>query len=376
MQNGHRLFSDWDLRLFRATAVLAAVAAFAGLVVLILWTLGQVLSHFYNLLLPLSVAAVFALVLYPVVRWFEQWLGVSRLWAVILLFLVMLCVLVGVFWLVLPAIINQSNELMRVGPELLAQLQEMAHARFPGITDAVASYVQRLDFEQWSVGVEKIVSQTMSYGGLLVGLGFVPLYLFFMLVTGSRIKQSEQKLISVLNSRQQHEVVYLTRSFVGYVTAFFQGQLIIAIIMAFMLAAGFTLIGLKGAIVLGILLGLLNIVPFLGTIVGLLVTLPIAWIQPGGGLSMIGLTLLVFAIVQLIESWVLTPRIMSQKSGLHPAVVVISLFFWGLVFGGVIGMILAVPLSAFLISAWGHMKSRYMTSVVTESDDAPIEADS
>ena len=64
-----------------------------------------------------------------------------------------------------------------------------------------------------------------------------------------------------------------------------------------------------------------------------------------------------FAAVQLIESWLLTPKIMANRSGLHPALVVISLFFWGTVLGGIIGMVLAVPLTAFFVAIWREIKT-------------------
>ena len=64
----------------------------------------------------------------------------------------------------------------------------------------------------------------------------------------------------------------------------------------------------------------------------------------------------VFGVVQLVESWLLTPKIMADRSGLHPARVVISLFFWSIALGGIIGMILAVPLTAFIVAIWSEIK--------------------
>ena len=140
-----------------------------------------------------------------------------------------------------------------------------------------------------------------------------------------------------------------------------------------MFALGFSLIDLKGAILIGFSLGLLNIVPFLGTLIGLLIVLPLAYMQPsGGGFPLLGLSLLVFSVVQLIESWVLTPKIMANRSGLHPALVVISVFFWGTAFGSITGMILAVPLTAFLITAWKQAKAGLSRSMTADHDAGRI----
>ena len=94
---------------------------------------------------------------------------------------------------------------------------------------------------------------------------------------------------------------------------------------------------------------MLNIVPYLGTILGLVTVLPIAYFQPDGGIATMGFALGVFTVVQLFESYFLTPRIMGQSTGLHPLVIIIAIFFWGTALGGILGMILAIPLTAFFV---------------------------
>jgi len=130
-----------------------------------------------------------------------------------------------------------------------------------------------------------------------------------------------------------------------------------------MYALSFALIGLKFGVLSGLVLGLLNIVPFLGTLIGLLVILPMAYLQPGGGFNLLIMAVTVFAVVQLIESWLLTPKIMANHSGLHPALVVISLFFWGTALSGIIGMVLAVPLTAFVVAIWYEIKTTLKRSL-------------
>ena len=159
--------------------------------------------------------------------------------------------------------------------------------------------------------------------------------------------------------------------FVDYVTAFFRGQLTIALIMGVIMAIGFTVFGLKGGIFFGLALGLLNIVPYLGFVVGLVTVLPIAYFQPEGGTQMVLLVLAVIAVTQVLESTVLTPKIMADRSGLHPALVIISILFWGTVLGGVVGMILAVPLTAFLLALGNHFKARINATV--QLDETPTD---
>jgi predicted PurR-regulated permease PerM len=93
-----------------------------------------------------------------------------------------------------------------------------------------------------------------------------------------------------------------------------------------------------------------------------------AYFQPHGSLQLVGLSLLVFTVVQLVESWLLTPRIMADRSGLHPALVVISVFFWGTALNGIIGMILAVPLTAFLVAVWAQAKASLARGILSDDD--------
>ncbi|MGY6553331.1 MAG: AI-2E family transporter [Wenzhouxiangella sp.] len=361
------MFSQTELKLIRVTAILACAVAFASLIILIFWIFARVLAHFYSLLLPLAIAGVLALVLEPIVRVMTKGLGMARLPAVVVLTLLIVLSLIPLFWLIVPTAVEQSRELGRLLPDLASRAQDSIDARLPGAVNQVSGYLETLEMGDFTEHAEALFSRVGDFAGLAIGLGFVPLFLFFMLLSGNRIANSGKEILSVFSADQQKEISYLTRLFINYVTAFFQGQLIIALIMGLLLALGFSVIGLQAGIVLGILLGLLNIVPFLGVIVGLVIVTPIAWLQPDGGLSLVGLVILVFLVVQLIESWLLTPRIMSERSGLHPALVVISLFFWGIVFGGIIGMLLAVPLSAFLLALWKHAKAHYLTNIMTPS---------
>jgi predicted PurR-regulated permease PerM len=106
----------------------------------------------------------------------------------------------------------------------------------------------------------------------------------------------------------------------------------------------------------------LNIVPYLGSIIGLALTLPLAFLQSDGGWKLVGLVLAVKMVVQLIEGWVLTPKIMGARTGLHPVTIIVAIFFWGTAFDGVLGMLLAIPLTAFFVTAWRLVKLKYFAA--------------
>ena len=352
-----RLFNPVELRLFRYTAIMLSMVTLAALTGLVLWAFGWMLSVFYNLLLPLSLAGILALVLYPVVQLLQRRLHLPRLLATILLLVVFFVAIGGLMVLLVPTLINQTAQLMTTLPDTLAGWQDDFATTFPTLNSIISSQMESDGGEESGAGLKKPAEVLMSYLGLFAGLSFVPLFLFFALLSGNLLRGQASELLSIFREATQQKVLYFMDVFVGYVTAFFQGQLIIALCMGVMYALGFMLIGLQFGVLAGLVLGLLNIVPFLGSLIGLLVVLPMAYLQEDGGAQLMGLAIIVVALVQVIESWLLTPKIMANRSGLHPAVVVISLFFWGTALGGIIGMVLAVPLTAFFVAIWREIKA-------------------
>lgn len=368
-----RLFGAVELRLFRTTAVVAAAVALTGLIAGIVWILGSVVAFFYNLIMPLAVAGILALVLYPVVGFLERARWMNRIAATSIVVLLFIAAIAGFVVMVVPALVREIVVFAEMIPPILAQWQDLMVSYFPGLSRMVSESAQDGEIKEVMPGLRGTGENVKSVAGALVGLSFVPLLLFFALLSGRRLHAKMTGALSVFSTRTQKKVMYFIEVFLSQVTGFFQGQLVIALIMGIMFAVGFSLIGLKGGILVGLVLGLLNIVPFLGTLIGLLVVLPLAFLQPSGGLQLLGLSLLVFTFVQLVESWVLTPRIMANRSGLHPALVIIAVFFWGTAFNGITGMILAVPLTAFLIAVWRQAKVSLARSMTSDHEAGRIE---
>jgi predicted PurR-regulated permease PerM len=98
--------------------------------------------------------------------------------------------------------------------------------------------------------------------------------------------------------------------------------------------------------------------------IGLGVAVPLAYFQSGGGGTTVVLVLVTFAVVQSIEGYVLTPRIMGDRTGLHPMAIIVAVFFWGAAIQGMLGMILAIPLTAFLVVFWRLLREKYITELV------------
>lgn len=353
---GGRLFNVFELRLFRYTAVLLSLVTFTALITIIVWSLREVLNAFYPLLLSLAIAGVLALVLQPVAEFLEKRLRLPHLLAIMLLLTVFFVSIFTLIALLVPVIVNQAVQMMTVLPEVLLSWQDYLEFHYPEVSGVISERISMDVDTARGPGLDDTGTTIMAYLGIFAGIIFIPLFLFFALLSGEMLREKASELLSVFETATQEKVLYLLEIFVEYITAFFQGQLLIALCMGTLYAISFTFIGLEFGVLVGLVLGVLNIVPFLGTLIGLVVVLPMAYLQPDGGIELLVIAGLVFAAVQLLESWLLTPRIMADRSGLHPALVIISLFFWGTALNGVIGMILAVPLTAFFVAIWGEIK--------------------
>ena len=195
-------------------------------------------------------------------------------------------------------------------------------------------------------------------------LAVIPIYLFYFLSSKRNLINDLEKELTFLSESVRKDIVFLVREFISILVSFFRGQLLIGLLMGIGYAIGFSLSGLKFGIALGLLFGLLNIVPYLGSIVGIITAFLVAYLQPEGIAESGQWSVLLgcgisFVIVQVIESYFLTPKIMGQQTGLHPVVVMVSIFFWGTALGGILGMIFGIPLTAFLIVAWRLLCRKY-----------------
>ncbi|HVU24394.1 MAG TPA: AI-2E family transporter [Opitutus sp.] len=355
---------------------LLAVVGSAVLIIGAFIVFGRLLGFFSGVLWPLAAAGVLALILRPVVDYVERRLKLRRLAAVIVLYGVFVLVVAGLLFAVLPPLIEQTLNFVAFLPSLWDNALNYVREHYPQwitilqrefdpvirkLADTLASEARSL--------VSHALPSLRAAGGGVVGLfafvthvAIVPVYLFFFLLSRAEPTKHLPPHLTFLKPGVRDDVIFLLREFIAIVESFFRGQLVIGLIMGVLLAIGFTIVGLKFGLFIGLALGILNIVPYLGTIIGLAVALPLAFFQPEGGWQLVGLVLLVKIIVQAIEGWFLTPKIMGLQTGLHPVAIILAIFFWGTAFGGVLGMLLAIPLTAFFVTAWRLVRRKYFTA--------------
>ncbi|MBC7366370.1 MAG: AI-2E family transporter [Undibacterium sp.] len=353
---------------------LAAICGSAALIILSFIVLGRLLVFFSSVLWPLAVAGVFALILRPVVELLIRRLKLRRPAAVVLIYGIVSLLLGGALFLLLPPLIDQLLDFITFLPTLRANGSLYVETNYPQWVSLIKRQLANPTVRQIAdAGVAEgrsLLSHTLpslrAAGGGLLGIGafvahvaIIPVYLFFFLLSTGDPTRNLPGHLPFLNPDLRADLVFLLREFIGIVESFFRGQLLIGLIMGALLALGFTLIGLKFGLFIGLVVGVLNIVPYLGSIIGIAITIPLAFLQPGGGWTLVGLVLLIKIIVQTVEGWFLTPKIMGERTGLHPVIIIVAIFFWGTAFDGILGMLLAIPLTAFFVIAWRLARYKY-----------------
>lgn len=360
-----------------AITMLALLGSMA-MAIYALIVLGQLVAFFSSVLWPLAVAGVLALVLRPLIDLLELRLKLHRTWSVVLLYGVVVLVTTTMLVLAVPPLIEQLLNFITYLPELSARTTRYFEENYPNWASVfrakmenpmIRDMVNSLADTGKSLLANSLPALRSAGGGVLGIFAFIahvaiiPVYLFFFLLVRGEPTKNLPGHLAFLKPSVRDDIVFLVREFISIIESFFRGQLIIGLIMGVLLGIGFTIIGLKFGFVIGLTLGVLNIIPYLGTIIGLAVTIPLAFFQqPDGGVKMVALVLLVKLIVQAIESWLLTPRIMGSRTGLHPVIIIIAIFFWGTAFHGILGMLLAIPLTAFFVTAWRLVKWKYFTN--------------
>ena len=195
----------------------------------------------------------------------------------------------------------------------------------------------------------------MGFFGFLLSMVIVPVYLWYFLIESPNISANWGDYLPLTKSAFKDEVVSTLGEINGYLIAFFRGQLIVSLINGAATATGLMIVGLDFGLLIGLGLCVLGLIPYLGIILCWIPAVIIASVQVGGTwipnehwwvfpLVVTG----VFTVVQQIDGLFITPKIVGESVGLHPMTVIFSVFAWSLLMGGLLGAILAVPMTATL----------------------------
>ncbi|MSR66509.1 MAG: AI-2E family transporter [Pedosphaera sp.] len=340
---------------FSVTAL--AIGASLALLGATLWGMGWIIDRLSPVLIPLAVAGVIAYLLDPLVDWFER--RMRRPLAILLVFALAVGILAALAATVVPKLVEETSRMVNEAPQWTHKLQDRLSdwlstsdwgKRLKEVWDTQGGEVTR-----WFVGViptatnwllDRVV-KVASWFGLLAGFALLPVYVYYFLLEESRISKSWSDYLPLRDGKAKEELVFVLREVNDCMVVFFRGQVLVAILDGLLLTLGLWWVGLEFAVFIGVVAGFLSIVPFLGVMISLAPTLVLAFVQFGRWQEPL-IILGIFTLVLKLDSWYLSPKIIGGRVGLHPLAVIISVMAGTCLLGGVIGGVLAIPLTAAL----------------------------
>lgn len=347
-----------------------SICAIGGFAIAVFKILGAFLDKFGAVIWPLALAVILSFILKPAVDFMADRLRVGRTAACWIMMAFLVVVITGGLVAVLPAFISEICAFAASLPDLFSKVSARIVEHFPQLKDIIAEKTAALkDIALKNLSLETVsgymgnffktaasaTGGAVSFASFLAAFAVAPIYLYYMLTSRFDFFEFLENNIEFMSPKMKADAIFFARRFASIMSAFFRGQVLIAFIMGVLIGLGLTVVGVRFGFLLGFIAGMLNIIPYFGTIVGLGTILPTAFFQPGGGLITAALALCVFVAVQMLEGYFLTPKIMGGKTGLHPTVIIFSVFFWGIALDGILGMILAIPLTAFIAAAYARL---------------------
>lgn len=316
------------------------------------------INELRSVLLPFLVAWLVAYLLEPFVQYNRRLLGVRNRWLPILMTLfecVLIVVAVSVF--VVPSILKEMHQVA----DFIRHYTESG-TQISFVPDSLHRYIKEsIDFERISKELTRQDIQSLfdTLGSFIAGgysfvLGvfnwfIVLLYVVFIMLDYEKLLKGFRRMVPPKYRETTFRIFGDVKDSMNH---YFRGQALVAFIVCILFCIGFSIIGLPMAIVLGLFIGLLNMVPYLqliSLIPSTLLCLVCSVDSDVDFWSIWWATMAVYIIVQCIQDLFLTPKIMGKAMGLNPAIILLSLSVWGTLLG-FIGLIIALPLTTLLLA--------------------------
>lgn len=334
------------------------------IIIVIVIALGifQILERLQNVLVPFIIALLLAYLINPLVQFFQNRLRVkNRALAVLLSFFAISLVSTIAMMLIVPSISNEMSKMADLLQSYSQRAEVMQYIpdnleeqlRIFAASDEVQQFLNQENLtsiaKQVIPGFWNFFSGSLNFIVGLFGIFVIFLYLIFILIDYDDFSGAWTDYIP---QSYRDTVVHLVKDVELAMNNYFRAQALIAFLIGIAFAVGFSIIGLPLAILFGLFVGSLNMIPYLQNVA----LVPAAFLallhslETGESFGvMMGLVVLVFGIVQVLQDAYLTPKIMGDATGLNPAIILLALSIWGSLLG-MLGLMIALPVSALLIS--------------------------
>lgn len=361
-----------------------ALVVIVALVIALLFGFGALFVLLEPVLLPVVLAGILAYLLSPCVRLVQRWIK-PRLAAVLVVMLGCGVLLTGFGLTIVPPLVEQTgeliskreqiqhsavetgkhylenNNLVQRGVDMLygkvlkdarkAELPQEDYLALSAETTYAGKLTAILEFNS-SYLTERLVewltagSRALSGMGMfIIGTIMVPVFLFYFLLESKQIADNWHTLLPLQKSAFREELVQTLQEINSYIISFIRGQMLVSVVDAIILAIALKILGLPYAITIAAVAAVLGIIPYIGMISTWIPAMLIAWFT-WQDVTHLVIVSAIFACVSQFDGWVLQPKIVGSRVRMHDLTVMFSVLFWSYVIGGVVGALLAVPLTA------------------------------
>ena len=322
-----------------------------------------------SVLLPFILAFVFAYFLHPAVRALQK-KRLSRAWATSVILAIFVFAVLSVLLIVLPILQSQLFALFSKVPMIADGIKQhiqflIAYAKevispeqLSNISDMVSQTISSI-LKSFANGTLQILTGGIVFFNLVSMLMITPIVLFYVLRDWDGV---ESQMADLIPLQKKGSVMPLLREINTTLSGFIRGQSLVCLLLGLFYGVGLSVIGLESGLLVGMLAGILSFIPYFGFLTGLILSVILA-ISTHASLSLwIGMGV-VFILGQILEGYILTPKLVGDKVGLHPVWVIFALFAGGALFGFV-GVLIAVPVAAVIGVFVRHiLKWYYATSL-------------
>jgi predicted PurR-regulated permease PerM len=344
---------------------------------ILLFVVGAIVYLLSPVLMPFVAAALFAYLADPVVDRLERWMG--RSFAVSLVFLVVIVILVVIVLLLVPLIERQIGNFLAQLPTWVDWFQTRAtpwlETRF-GISPDVIDTQRIFDAlrENWKEAggfvatlLARVSKSGMAVVGWVLNLVMIPVVAFYLLRDWDVLVA---RIAALIPRSAAPVVTRLARESDDVLGAFLRGQLSVMVALGGFYGVGLWMVGISVGPLIGMIAGLISFVPYLGAISGVVMGVIAALVQYQDWTHVL-LVLGVFAIGQTLEGYVLVPRLVGEKIGLHPVAVIFAVLAGGELFG-FLGVLLALPVASVVVVVLRYVYERYTESELYTTTTEPV----
>jgi len=342
-------------------------------------TIGALLYVLAPVLTPFATAAMFAYLFDPIADRLEK-AGLGRTTAVSLVFAVMLLVVVLILLFLIPFLESQITSLIKLLPVWLERIRAdglpWLQKHFNVAPDFLeANQLIAMLEKNWQTagGIATTVVAQVSKSGLAIigwvmNLLLIPVVAFYLLRDWDILLK---RIHEILPRSMAPTIKELAIESNNVLSGFLRGQLLVMLAMGAIYAVGLAAIGIDVGPLIGIFAGLISFVPYLGTILGVVAALIAAFLQYHDWPHLL-MVLAVFVVGNMVEGYLLIPRLVGTKIGLHPVAVIFAILAGGELFG-FLGVLLALPLASIVMVLLRYVHERYRESDLYQTEQTTIE---